>query len=150
MEVPDLDNALRVLVNSDSLTYEDPAVLLKDANPFSLKEKYLAFEKLFKDGYCDRRYEVRLEKKLKNKPLYMINYDGQSFYKNGGYRGKNKRDRLSFMIARIEVFVVVLAGITAALYYTKELVKFSHNYYSTHAGCHVFLIFFRWIIGVLG
>ena len=66
MEIQDLDNGLNALNQNRGTKFLSPKELLKHENPFSDADKLLVFEKIYKDGYCQKRLMSGEE----NKPMY--------------------------------------------------------------------------------
>ena len=98
--------------------------MLNQINPVSLNEKYLVFDKIFKDGYCQRSFVKHGMSPHESEPIYYINYNGLLLFQNGGYRKLNQNKKITHFLKLTEVFAVIVGGIFAATYYLLETLKF--------------------------
>lgn len=79
---------------------------------------YLILDRLCKDEY--------IIKKSKDSE-WAITYDGVIFLNHGGYRQKVRDDQISNILGKLQYWTLVVAAVSASLYYSYEFVKIIYS-----------------------
>lgn len=133
LKLKDLDHTLES-INKTNILFAISFTEIYNPNTGLTKfEQELCLMKLVKDGFADLSYEMIVNNETQertpdlNNKRYNITYDGFIFLNNGGYKADATRKWYSYVITKIEVWAVILAGGLAAVYYSVELYRFFYS-----------------------
>ena len=87
-------------------------------------DRFLILDHLVIDGYA--RVAKKSDGTLRA-GLYWITYKGKLFLERGGYKRKAKGDQISNILGKLQYWALVVAAISASLYYLYEIVKIIYS-----------------------